>query len=59
MHVSKNSLSIHLLVLANLYRVTILYVALYSVLGVRWGSNGPHGAHGENRHVDKHDDQVC
>lgn len=33
MHVSKNSLSIHLLVLANLYRVTNLYLALYSVLG--------------------------
>lgn len=33
MHVSKNSLSIHLLVLANLYRVTILYLALHSVLG--------------------------
>lgn len=44
MHVSKNSLSIHLLVLANLYRVTNLYLALYSVLGgggvqrTSWGS---------------------
>lgn len=58
MHVSKNSLSIHLLVLANLYRVTNLYLALYSVLG-GGVSNGPRGAHGENRHVDKHDDPVC
>lgn len=62
-HLSKNSLSIHLLILAHLHRVTVLYLALCSLMGVQLLTRlmcvCPHGVHGEDRHVDKHDDQMC
>lgn len=63
MSLSKNSL-IHLFFLqGTFYRVTILHLALYSLMGARLLTRltcvCPYGAHREDRHVDKHGDQMC